>query len=263
MAKHRYSLLALLIALTVWAAACGSPSGTVVRAPTAQPASAEATVVPEAPSVISPPPGLVQARVLRVVDGDTIEVERILDGKATLRLIGVDAPETVAPGQPVGCFGPEASANTKQLLEGRTVLLEKDVSETDRYQRLLRYVYLEDGRMANEVIVRDGYAQVATFPPDVKYQAHLLTAQTEARSANRGLWAKSCSATCRDRSHAAASSTARSNFEGSSATTGTGFQPSDTSAIAAASQLRPELPSSLHPAVPTRSQLQGHPVQTL
>jgi micrococcal nuclease len=170
--------------------ACGGSSGPVVRAPTAQQAFADATVAPVAPSVISPPLGLVQARVLRVVDGDTIEVERILDGRATLRLIGVDTPETVAPGQPVGCFGPEASANTKQLLEGRTVLLEKDVSETDRFQRLLRYVYLDDGRMVNEVIVRDGYAQVATFPPDVKYQQRFLIAQTEARNANRGLWGK-------------------------------------------------------------------------
>jgi micrococcal nuclease len=131
---------------------------------------------------------LVKANVVRVIDGDTIEVDVAIGGRATLRFIGVDTPETVAPGRPVDCFGPEASANTKQLLEGKTVFLEKDVSQTDRFQRLLRYVYLEDGRMVNELIVRDGFAQVATFPPDVKYQQRFLAAQLDARNANRGLW---------------------------------------------------------------------------
>jgi hypothetical protein len=68
-----------------------------------------------------------------VIDGDTIKVDRALDGKATVRLIGVNTPETVAPGQPIECFGPEASAYTKHLLEGQAVLLERDVSETDRF----------------------------------------------------------------------------------------------------------------------------------
>jgi micrococcal nuclease len=68
-----------------------------------------------------------------VIDGDTIEVDQTLDGPATVRYIGVDTPETVALGQPVGCFGLEASARNKELVEGKTVFLEKDVSETDRF----------------------------------------------------------------------------------------------------------------------------------
>jgi micrococcal nuclease len=129
-----------------------------------------------------------QVRVARIVDGDTVELG---DG-GTVRLIGVDTPETVAPGQPVDCYGPEASAYTKQLLEGQTVFLEKDVSETDRFGRLLRYVYLESGEMVNELLVLDGYARVSTFPPDVKYQERFLAAERQAREAGRGLWGPVC-----------------------------------------------------------------------
>lgn len=129
---------------------------------------------------------LVQAPVLRVVDGDTIHV--LLDGQDyTVRYIGIDTPETVDPRREVQCFGPEASAENKRLVEGKVVGLEKDVSETDRFGRLLRYVYLGQV-MANEALVRNGYAQVSTFPPDVKYQERFLAAQREARDAGRGLW---------------------------------------------------------------------------
>jgi micrococcal nuclease len=164
-----------------------SPESSPTQPPPATPLTLEEATPAPAPSPL--PPGLVQARVVRVVDGDTIEVDIGLGSRATLRFIGVDTPETVAPGRPVDCFGPEAAANTKLLLDGKTVYLEKDVSETDRFQRLLRYVYLEDGRMVNEILVRDGFAQIATFPPDVKYQTRFLAAQVEARNANRGLGA--------------------------------------------------------------------------
>lgn len=130
--------------------------------------------------------GRQQATVSRVVDGDTIEVK--LDGKAyKLRYIGVDTPETVDPNRPVGCFGPEASKRNKELILGKTVELEKDVSETDAFGRLLRYVWL-DGEMVNARLVRDGYAQVSTYPPDVKYQQLFLQLQREAREAGAGLW---------------------------------------------------------------------------
>jgi micrococcal nuclease len=126
------------------------------------------------------------ARVIRVIDGDTIEVE--IEGQTfTVRYIGVDTPETVAPGQPVECFGPQASARNKELVVGRTVELEKDVSETDRYGRLLRYVYV-DGRMVNELLVAEGFAQVSTYPPDVKYVDRFLEAQRRAREQALGLW---------------------------------------------------------------------------
>jgi micrococcal nuclease len=136
-----------------------------------------------------------RARVIRVIDGDTIEIE----GKKKVRYIGVDTPETKKPRTPVQCFGQEAYLKNKELVEGHEVLLEKDVSETDRYGRLLRYVYLpKDNKNAsgeaifvNDYLVRQGYAFSSTYPPDVKYQEQFLEAQEEAREASRGLW-KSC-----------------------------------------------------------------------
>jgi len=135
----------------------------------------------------TPRPGHVAVRVLRVVDGDTIEVE--LDGQScTVRYIGIDTPETVCPGREVEPFGPEASAKNEELVGGSVVALEKDVSETDKYGRLLRYVWVGDV-MVNAEMVRLGYAQVSTYPPDVKYQERLLQLQHEARANCRGLWA--------------------------------------------------------------------------
>jgi micrococcal nuclease len=141
------------------------------------------------------PVGLVQARVVRVIDGDTVEADIVLGPRVTIRYIGVDTPETVAPGQPVACYGIEASNRNKALVENQTVYLEKDISETDRFGRLLRYVYLESGAMVNELLVADGFAQVSTFPPDVKYQQRLLAAQQAPRAANRGLWGSCVTAT--------------------------------------------------------------------
>jgi len=136
-------------------------------------------------------PGLVPARVTRVVDGDTIHVE--LGGKDyRLRYIGIDTPETVDPRRPVGCFGAEASERNRQLVEGRTVGLEKDVSETDSFGRLLRYVWVED-QMVNEALVEEGYALAATYPPDVRYSGVFVSLQAQAREGKRGLWGAACS----------------------------------------------------------------------
>ena len=121
--------------------------------------------------------------VTKVIDGDTIMIE----GNQAVRYIGIDTPETVHPSKPVQCFGQEASAKNKELVEGKTVRLEKDVSETDKYGRLLRYVWIGD-IFVNEYLVRQGYAQVSTYPPDVKYQDLFLEAQKEAGENSRGLW---------------------------------------------------------------------------
>jgi micrococcal nuclease len=135
-----------------------------------------------------PAAGRTEARVVDVVDGDTIKVD--VDGQVyTVRYIGIDTPETVHPDEPVEWMGPEASEANRRLVEGRIVYLETDVSETDQYGRLLRYVYLADGRFVNAELVRLGYAHAVTFPPDVKYQELLLEMQQEAREAGRGLWA--------------------------------------------------------------------------
>lgn len=129
-------------------------------------------------------------RVVRVVDGDTIIVE--IDGhEERLRYIGVDAPESVQPNTPVECFGREASVENKRLVEGKRVELERDTSNRDRFDRLLRYVYVvEDGEriFVNEALVAGGFAHSSTFPPDVKHQDQLRDAQREARDERRGLW---------------------------------------------------------------------------
>ena len=147
------------------------------------------------------PDGAVEARVTRVVDGDTIEVE-IGGDNETLRYIGMDTPETVDPNRPVGCYGPEASAHNKELVDGKTVWLEKDVSETDKYGRLLRYVWLPgdetpsgQAEMVNADLVRDGYAKSVHYPPDTGRQDTFDALQAEAQSAGRGLWSVCADAT--------------------------------------------------------------------
>ena len=122
--------------------------------------------------------------MVRVIDGDTIEVS----GNRIVRYIGIDTPETVDPRKPVQCFAQEATAKNKELVNEKIVYLEKDVSETDKYDRLLRYVWLDKEVMVNEVLLREGYAQVSTFTPDVKYQERFISAQKDARDNNRGLW---------------------------------------------------------------------------
>ncbi len=121
--------------------------------------------------------------VKRVVDGDTIE---LADGRK-VRYIGIDTPETVDPRKPVQCFGREAATKNRELVENKEVELEKDLSDTDRYGRLLRYVYVGD-LMVNEELVKMGFAQSSTFPPDIKYQERFVDAEKLARKENRGLW---------------------------------------------------------------------------
>jgi len=131
-----------------------------------------------------------QTFVSKVIDGDTIELE----SGQTVRLIGIDTPETVDVRRPVGCFGKEASEESKKLMVGKWVILQKDVSETDKYGRLLRYVYLslEEGQtlFVNDYLVREGFAKVLTYPPDVKFNEQFRLAEKEAREHERGLWGK-------------------------------------------------------------------------
>ncbi len=129
--------------------------------------------------------------VTKVVDGDTIEV--LIEGqKKTIRLIGINTPETVDPRRPVQCYGKEASDETKKLLTGKAVYLSKDVSETDKYDRLLRFVYLpiDDGQMlfVNDYLVRQGFANNYPYPPDIKYDDQFRQAEKEAREQKKGLW---------------------------------------------------------------------------
>ncbi len=128
--------------------------------------------------------------VTQVVDGDTFKVS--IAGKAeTIRLIGLDTPETVDPRKPVQCFGKEASDKAKALLSGKRVRLEADAGqgERDKYDRLLRYAFLEDGTSFNEWMIRQGYGREYTYDSAYKYQATYKAAEKDAQANKRGLWA--------------------------------------------------------------------------
>lgn len=159
--------------------------------PTATPPATETTA--PTPTVEIRIPAEVRcewARVRRVTDGDTIRVDFETGAEnVAVRYIGMDTPETLHPTLGVQPFGPEASARNEELVGGRRICLEKDISEYDRYDRLLRYVWLEDGRLVNEVLVEEGLAVTDTFPPDVKYVERFLAAQRVAAEAGRGTWA--------------------------------------------------------------------------
>jgi len=124
--------------------------------------------------------------VVRVVDGDTIYVQ-LADRVEKIRYIGVNTPEIHHPIKGEEPGGREAAAMNRRLVGGRPVRLELDVRSRDRYGRLLAYVWLGD-TMVNAELVRRGYAQVMTVPPNVRYQDLFVKLQREARDAGRGLW---------------------------------------------------------------------------
>lgn len=128
--------------------------------------------------------------VVKVVDGDTLDV--LIEGKVErLRLIGINTPETVDPRKPVECFGVEASNKAKTILSGKRVSLESDDTqgERDKYSRLLRYVFLEDGTNFNLLMIKEGYAYEYTYSLPYKYQSEFKAAQKSAETNKKGLWA--------------------------------------------------------------------------
>ena len=134
--------------------------------------------------------------VLKVIDGDTISIMK--DGKAvTLRLIGLDTPETVDPRKPVQCFGKAASDKAKELLAGKTVRLEFDSSQglLDKYGRTLAYVFLPPQPnvpaeiLFNEYMIAEGYGHEYTYNLPYKYQKEFKAAEARAREEKKGLWA--------------------------------------------------------------------------
>ncbi|MDH5223185.1 MAG: thermonuclease family protein [Actinomycetota bacterium] len=122
-----------------------------------------------------------------MTDGDTIRVD--LRGEETsVRLIGIDTPEKDGPYTDEECWGERASRFTADALAGRRVELEFDVERTDRFDRTLAYVWLDDA-LFNEHILRQGYAVLATFPPNVRYVDRFTAAEQQARDEGAGLWA--------------------------------------------------------------------------
>jgi micrococcal nuclease len=171
MPPHPSPPVAILVLLLV-AVACGPFRGSGTAGRTTDPAAGEATVQ-------------------RVVDGDTLVV-RLGPEDETVRLIGIDTPETHKPNTPVECFGPEAAARLAELLpDGAVVRLERDVEERDRYGRLLAYVHrVPDGVFVNHELVAGGFAAPLRIAPNVARTDELAEAAGTARREARGLWAR-------------------------------------------------------------------------
>jgi endonuclease YncB( thermonuclease family) len=137
-------------------------------------------------TVVQNEPGLYH--ISRFVDGDTIVVS--MNGKdETLRFIGVDTPETHKPNTPVQCYGPAAAAFTKNTIGSQSVRLQADPesSNRDRYNRLLRYIYLPDGTLLNKKIIQEGFGFYYPYFPFTKSN-EFDDAQKQAQAANKGLW---------------------------------------------------------------------------
>jgi micrococcal nuclease len=131
-----------------------------------------------------------QFLVTHVTDGDTFDVQTSAGKTETVRMIGMDTPETHDPRKAVQCFGEVAAAKSKELLDGKIVRLEADPTDSDRdkYHRLLRFVYLPDGTFVNQYLVQQGYAFAYTVFPNIHLD-DFRAWEKEARDANRGLWA--------------------------------------------------------------------------
>lgn len=132
----------------------------------------------------------VTATVTHVIDGDTVDLDFGRDQVERARLLGVDTPETVKPDAPVECFGPEASARTKELLAaGTEVLVQRDVEARDRYGRLLVYVWRrDDGLFVNAALVGEGFARTLSIEPNDAHRVDLSAATAAATAAGAGLW---------------------------------------------------------------------------
>ena len=139
------------------------------------------------PSDRAPKPPI-SVRVVRVIDGDTIEVCCIGWKRESIRYIGINTPETHHATTGVEAYGKEAAGANARLVSGKTIRLEFDVQQRDRHGRILAYVYLEDGTFVNARLVEQGFAQVMSVAPNVKHQEMFLRLQGEARGAGRGLW---------------------------------------------------------------------------
>jgi micrococcal nuclease len=158
-----------------------SPALSVAAAEASPPIETKTTLKPEQDG------RYIHAKIVKVVDGDTMNV--VLDKKQeTIRLLLVDTPETVHPQKPVEPFGPEASKFAKDTLSGQDVKLEIDISERDKYGRLLCYLWIDD-KLFNEMLLEKGLARVAyVYPPNIKYVDQFREIQKKAQNSGKGIW---------------------------------------------------------------------------
>lgn len=131
-----------------------------------------------------------KVKVIRVIDGDTIEIE----GNVKVRYIGINTPEiyrdTTGKKTREQCFANESYLENKRLVEGKTVTLVEDVSDKDKYGRFLRYVYVDD-LFINDYLIKNGFAKIMTIKPDIKYYQQFKTDEKDAKANNLGIW-KEC-----------------------------------------------------------------------
>jgi len=179
-------IIGAFFALTVFATAVSPPEETTPPS-TKTETTQETTKTAEPEEETTEELGYEIATCIEVTDGDTIKVE--IDGETyKVRYIGIDTPELHHPTQPVEEYAQEAYEFNKSLVEGKKVRLVKDISEVDRYNRLLRYVYVGD-LFVNAELVKQGYANASPYPPDVAYEDEFRELETQARNDLLGLWA--------------------------------------------------------------------------
>jgi len=165
----------------------------VLAAAVAVPAAGCATGVTGQPPAGSAPPDAQRAEVVSVADGETVDVRAVGAGPlpeetTTVRLLEVDTPETVHPDQPVECYGPQASRFTKTRLAGKRVWLQTDAELRGRYNRALRYLWLDAETHFNVTLVERGYATASLYEPNDRHWDQVSAAEADARDAGRGLW---------------------------------------------------------------------------
>lgn len=178
------------LVLTMWSSFGGVNFASPSSAASVQNQNVNVVPVVSAEAATSTPK-IVALPVVKVVDGDTIDVKNA-DGKIErIRLLGINTPEVVDPRKPVECFGKEASARLHVLLDGKSVVLTADSTQqnVDKYGRLLRYVSLEDGKDIDEQMIREGFAHEYTYDIAYERQAQYRAAEREAQNNKRGLWA--------------------------------------------------------------------------
>lgn len=196
MRKNKFSLFILLCVILL--SACRSSiQNNIEELPSIEHAEIGITIAPTlAPSIASYNLVYEEATLVRVVDGDTLIVN-INDGEYRLRMIGIDCPESVNPDESKNTEEGEESSNfTKALLEeGQLLYLTKDISDTDRYDRLLRYVWIGipnesdiESNMVNAIILYNGFAIAKDYKPDIKYSKEFHSFQGEAEEQKRGIF---------------------------------------------------------------------------
>jgi micrococcal nuclease len=187
-----FSLLALLLVLSIYLIFADPPELAITlptSSPTAEPIASPSSQPTAPPSPVASPSALLYP-VVKVVDGDTIKVS-INEAIETIRLVGIDAPESVDPRRPVECMGKEASMYLTVLLTGQSVQLIVDPTQADRdrYGRLLRFVLLADGTDVGLELISQGFAQEALYSTQPhQFRSLYLEAQKKAEASNRGLW---------------------------------------------------------------------------